>query len=572
MSGSFNAGGLITGLDTNNIIRQLLQLERQPILRFEARISRIGTQKDTLRDLRTQLTTLRNKLQDFKFGSIFDQFKTLSSKEEVLTAVSSGPNPAEGSFVVDVTQLASATIATSSDVLGATINSSVTLASSGISTTIEGGQFTINGVAFTVDPATQSLDTILATINASGAGVNATFDALTDKVTFVNTTPGDTSIINFGGTGDTGNFLSVLGVTNATQITGGGGTTEVSTVGHLGAINSSAVLNTFSFKGGAVTAGTFFVNGASITVDPTTESVQDIIAKINDSDAGVVASFDTSSDTIRVVSETLGSRTINFTPGTSNFLTVTNLTGATQTEGKDSQFTIDGGPVLTRNTNEVADAIGDMTLTFLSLGSSTVTISTDEDKIVEKLTEFVDGFNEAVRTIREVTAVRGSLRNDGTIRGIESFLLSKIFSQITGVTGDFQSLIDIGISTGNSFDTSAEFELKIDDDKLREAIRENKQNVEELFINGSQTGISDLLSPFLQEITGFNGSLNDRIRAGGSLDLQLKSLNEQIDRLELRIERKGARLRAQFARLEQLSSAFQVQNAFLGSLSSGFRF
>ena len=51
----------------------------------------------------------------------------------------------------------------------------------------------------------------------------------------------------------------------------------------------------------------------------------------------------------------LRSRMISFASGTSNFLDITNLTAATQTAGADSQFTVNGGPVQTQNTNDVAE-------------------------------------------------------------------------------------------------------------------------------------------------------------------------------------------------------------------------
>lgn len=64
MSGAFNAGGLITGLDTNTIIRQLMPNERQPITRLQQRITTLQTQQSAVRDLRTQLLALRNAWQD----------------------------------------------------------------------------------------------------------------------------------------------------------------------------------------------------------------------------------------------------------------------------------------------------------------------------------------------------------------------------------------------------------------------------------------------------------------------------------------------------------------------------
>lgn len=580
MGGLFSAGGLITGIDSNNLIRQLLQLERAPITRIRERIDALESRRDAIRELRTQFLTLRNRTQDFRLGMVFNQFQSTSNDETILTADVQGGNPAIGAYEVEVTQLASATVATSSGTLGAAINAGATLDSSGIATTIEAGTFSINGVSFNVDPAVDSLNDIVNAINASAAGVRASYDAGTDTVSMVNDpTPGDpgdanppnTSIINFGASGDTSNFLAAIAVEGATQTTDGDGATTVTSTRNLGAVAPQAILNTVNFDGGAVTAGSFFVNGVSISVDPTVDTLGDIIGKINASDAGVTATIDTATDTIRVVSDTLGSRTVSFISGTSNFLTVANLDSATQVAGSDSQFKINGGAVQTRNTNEVADAIGGVILNFLSLGTSTVTLSADDDAIVEKIQEFIDAFNESITQVHDLTGRDGDLHGDGTIRSLETFLRANIFKQVTGISGNFQSLIDIGISTGDTFDSSRVSVLEIDDDLLREALRENRGNVQDLFANDGETGIADLIFPFLNEITRFTGTLNERAKANGSIDRQIDAYNRQIESVERRVAHKERRLRAQFTRLEQISAGFQAQNAALANLSFGFR-
>jgi flagellar hook-associated protein 2 len=109
MSGAFSAGGLITGIDTNSLVTQLMQLERRPIFRMQRRITSLEKQQAAVKDLRTQLQTLRSKMQDFRFGIDFDSFNVDSSEESIATAIASGPNPASGSFSVNVTRLASAT-------------------------------------------------------------------------------------------------------------------------------------------------------------------------------------------------------------------------------------------------------------------------------------------------------------------------------------------------------------------------------------------------------------------------------------------------------------------------------
>lgn len=570
MAGAFTVGGLASGLDSNALIAQLILLERQPILRLDSRISLLETQKESITSLRTQLLSLRNLIKDFQFGLKFNQFEAISSDDSVLSAEPTGTNPTTGSFLIDVLQLASATIASSSSVLGGAINPAAALDSSGIGTTVANGTFTINGVQFTVDPTTDSLNSVLATINASGAGVTATYDAVSDTVTLENTTPGDTSIINFGASDDTSNFIAALKLDGATQTTGGAGSTVVSSKGNLGAVNPGSILNTVSFAGGAVTAGNFMINGISITVDPTVDAVSDITERINASDAGVTASYDASTDSIRVVSDTLGSRTISFTSGTSNFLDVTNLTAATQTAGSDSQFTVNGGPVQTQNTNSVEGAIGGVTVSLLSVGSSTITVSVDDDAIVEEIQGFVDTFNESMSELRGLLVQDGDFENDMSIRTIETFLRSNIFAQIPGLSAGIESLLDIGISTGDGFTADGTFQLELDVDELREKIISNRADVESLFTNDAGTGIADAMFDFLDELTGSTGFLNDRSRANGSIDQQINGLNDRIEMMERRVAQREERLRRQFLQLEVLSSSLQAQGAALAGLVGGF--
>jgi flagellar hook-associated protein 2 len=567
MSGLFNVGGLITGLDSNTIISQLMSIERRPVTRLQGRVTTFNAQKTALTDLRTQLQTLNNKVQDFRLMGVFTQFKATSSDEKILTSTVSGDSPVVGSYAVNVTQLASATMAASNGALGHAVNPAATLASGGMTTEVTAGTFSINGVSITVDPNTQTLDQVLAAINGSGAGVTATYNATTDKIAIQNTAPGNTNLINFGVTADTSNFLAAINVTQATQSTGGGGSTTVTGTRNLGAIDSTKALNQVTLASGAVTAGTFKINGVSITVDPTTDSMIDVVQRINDSDAQVSASYDSATDSLRFTAKTLGSRTINFEAGTSNFLTATNLAAATQTAGSDVQFTVNGGPVQTRNTNEVSGAIGGVTLHLLSTGNSTVTIAADDSKIVESVKSFVTAFNEAVDKIVSLTGKDGALANDGTISDVKSTLQTLVFGTATGIGGSYTSLIDLGITTGDTFDAGSTSHLQLNEATLTEALRTSRTSVQNVFNNSGSTGIADQLSTYLKSITQVGGFLNDRTKSSGSIDQQVQDINDQIARLNESIAKKETRLKKQFSALEQFSAQMQSQSSALSTLS-----
>lgn len=570
MSSGWSAGGLISGLDTATLISQLVAIKREPETRIRTRITTLQNQQTSLKELRTQLFTLRNRIQDFRLNNVFNAFKSSTSEDTVLASSISSSNPVVGSFVINVTQLASATVASSSGVMGGNINPNAALNSSGITTNIEAGAFTINGVTFNVDPTTDSLNSILADINASAAGVTATYDAVTDKVVFTNTAAGDTDVINFGAGGDESNFLTAIAIKGATQYTGPTGSTTVTSTVHLGSIDGYGTLNTENFAGGTATSGVFTINGIQISVDATTDTLMDVIERINMSDAGVTASYDASTDSVVVLSKTLGSRTISFgsASDTSNFLAITNLSAATQTAGSDAQFTVNGGAVQTRNTNEVSDAITGITLNLLSTGTSTVTVASDDDKIVEGIKTFIEEFNNSITKIRELTGEDGALKGDTGIQSIENFLRQNVFAQVPGLNGDFDSLLSIGISTGEDFDPAAVQLLELDEDTLREALRENRTNVSMLLTNSSGSGIADLMFDYLDEATKTTGFLNERAKSNGTIDVQIQSLNDQIDRIEDQVSQYETRLRRQFSAMEQMMSSMQSQSSALSSLSS----
>ncbi len=567
MAGIFSVGGLITGLDTNTIISQLVSIEQKPITTAQNRIQTLEKQRDALNELRTQLLSLRNLAQDFRINGVFSQYAALSTEEEVLSVEIGTSTPVSGSYEVNVLQLATATTARSSGSLGSPISTADPLESSGISTDITAGQFSVNGIAFSVDPVTQSLDDVLTIINASAAGVVATYDPSTDRVTFENAALNDTSIINFGASGDDSNFLTALGVVDATQITGPNGSTTATSTRNLGAVDPNLVLDQVSFAGGAITSGTFYINGVAITVDPSTDTLGSVLSQITASDAGVTASYDASTDSIYLASTTLGTRTIRFTSGTSNFLDVANLSAATQTAGNDAQFTVNGGPVITRNTNAITDAIDGVTLNLASQGTSTVSVSIDEDAIVADVQAFIEALNESVGRLRELTGQDGVLENDGSLRIIQNFLQTALFNTVDGLTGDYANLSSLGVSTGASFDASAGLTFELDEEVFRAALAADREAVQAVFANDTGTGIADQYFDYLDEITATTGFLNARARTNGTIDQQIQSHQDRIDRLEQRVAQYEERLRQQFMRLEQLSAQFQSQETALSNLA-----
>lgn len=287
------------------------------------------------------------------------------------------------------------------------------LASAGFATaatTATNGTFSINGKQITItDYSTETVESVLAKINGSGAGVLATYDRQADQFLLSSTTLGGDATITMGALGDSSNFLTIARMdlgTGGGTLTSGSSNDGVTTDVRL----SSAGLST------SVTAGTFSINDVKLYVDPASDTLEDIIARINDSAARVRASYDsvndrlvleTDSDDPQTTTNTLRVR-VGGTTDTSNFLVAMRLAssseaGASRQVGKagtDAQVVVDGVSY-TRVTNSVDNILTGVTLNFTGASDKTasISISVDEDRALEALSKWVAEWNKAVVTL-----------------------------------------------------------------------------------------------------------------------------------------------------------------------------
>ncbi len=98
--------GLITGLNTSQIISQLMQLERAPQARLQQRQTEAQKVETELREMRSDVQAIRNMAADLRLGSGWDQLKATSSDESVTVSAGSGNVSGEISFVVQQTAAA----------------------------------------------------------------------------------------------------------------------------------------------------------------------------------------------------------------------------------------------------------------------------------------------------------------------------------------------------------------------------------------------------------------------------------------------------------------------------------
>jgi len=177
---SFSLSGIASGLDTNTIISQLMQLERIPYTKLETKKKDYNTELSVFRSINTKLAALRSAADDLRLNSNFNLTGVKSSDESVVKAVGSD-GLQEGTFLIEVEQLATYT----------TLVSKGFNASGSELKNLGSVEFTINGetiqVDFTKETDEENLALLADAINKkSEAGV---------KASVIQTEPGKKSLL-----------------------------------------------------------------------------------------------------------------------------------------------------------------------------------------------------------------------------------------------------------------------------------------------------------------------------------------------------------------------------------------
>jgi len=440
--------GIVSGIDYNSIITKLTSLTLLPTTQYNQEITQINSKNSELIKINSLLTSVQNSLNALSNPSTFAAFTGSTSDPAVLTATANGQGAASpGSYTIDSTQLA-----TASSVTGAVSSStghSMTdvLTSDSINPSNDGkasntvpldesfaaitptnggnqrGQVTIDGQAISYDVGSDSLQTIVANINAAvqlatvDPGFTATYNATTDEVTFSSTD----QQISLGSQSDRGNLLSVLKL-DVAQVNNTANSGSVTSAGAIGGINQATTFTGANFAGLVTpltgTDGSFFtINGVHITINPSTDNLAGVVANINSSAAGVVATYNTVTNQVTLTSKSTGPQGIVLgsvaTGDTSNFLSAVGLTsasGGTSSVGQQAKvvLTSPSGAVSSffSNSNSIASAIPGINLNIFQTTTTpqTVTITQDSSVAIAAINTFASAYNAAINEIDAATA------------------------------------------------------------------------------------------------------------------------------------------------------------------------
>jgi len=554
--------GLASGLDWQTLIQQMADAERTPQTNLKTQQTTINNENNAYGTLKTELGVLQNNLTTLKDPTLYDsRTSSVSDTSVASSTVASGASI--GTYAFDITQLATAAQRTGTSNIAGPLTSSNPLTTAGFSTDITAGTFTVNGSQVTI-ATSDTLDAVFAKISAATSGA-VTGKVSNDKIVLTSTD--STKEIILGSATDSSNFLQVAKLYN-------NGTGSVTSTNALGGVllnaalqNSNLSLPVINGTSGTNGMGEFKVNGVSITYDSAVDSMNDVLTRINNSTAGVTASYDSINDRFQLTSKATGDINIALQNVSGNFLTATGLAASTLTHGNNLLYTLNGGDQLVSQSNTITDASSGVTGLSLSVaikGQANVTVASDNATISSAINGFISQYNRVQSLITTDTAsttdssgvvTAGILASDGDATDLGESLRSQVFTQLSGLTGSINHLADLGIQTNGTDNT-----LTLSDSTaLDSALSNNLSSVKDFFTN-STSGLAVTLNSFVDRTIGDSGTVTQKQT---DLAKQSTDIDTQVANMEKLVQDDIAHWTTEFTAMESAQQAFNQQSAYL---------
>lgn len=320
-------------------------------------------------------------------------------------------------------------------------------------------------------------------------------------------------------------------------------------------------------------AGTLAIGlGASsfdITVasDTTLAGIRDAINKASDN-PGITATLikvDSGSQLVLTSDKVGAANAISITATDTDALDgndLTRLSTANLTSiqsAADAIIYIDGQKV-TKTSNSLSDVISGVTISLKKadpLKTETLSIALDKESAKSKVNDFIKAYNSLAGTMSSLSSYNaqtkqaGQLFGDATLRGVQNQIRQVLANPVQGVTG-VSTLAEIGIKTNKSG------MLELDSTKLDSVIASNFEAVSQLFASGN--GLATRFDNVLTNYLSFDGALSSRV---DGVNKQIGDINDQRDKLNLRLTAIEARYRKQFTAMDALLGQLQATGSYL---------
>ena len=636
--------GLATGLDTDNIIKQLMNAERAPLNRLYQKNQLLEWKKDDYRDITNLLRGFRDDFFDIltaktnmTSASTYKKFTVTSSDSAVVTATANADAIESPHTISQITSLASA--ATVSSTSGIVLNLTGTGAAN---TDFSDGN---NQISLNLDGVTKTVAVQAINYGGDYAGLKTDLQGAIDSAFGA----GKITVNEAGGIFTFAAANSKLTLSNAATQNALDHFNIAS--GSSNRLDLNAKLTDLQAVLGLTFDGSdnveFKINNQTFTFNKDTKTLNDVISTVNSNSlAGVTMQYSTITGKFALTAKQTGAgETLNIenvggnlfgAGGVLNFGAVGNVTSVTNgtvTAGNDAAFTLDGVSLTRSNNTFTIDGINyTLKATFNDpldpTKSITITPSKDVDTVYNNIKAFVDKYNDVISQINnkltekrykdylpltdeqkadmsdtdienwEKRAKSGLLRSDSILHSAVDKMRQAIYDTISGVTGTLKS---IGIDT--SADYTERGKLVIDETKLRDAIANNPDQVQQLFSKTStsvpaysatlsaadrttrynEEGIANRLYDIIQDnirtIRDSNGKKGILIEKAGLvgdtsellnlIDKDITTNNDAINDLIVRLNAKETAYYKKFTALEEYVAQMNAQSAWLAQQFSG---
>ncbi|HAU32294.1 MAG: Flagellar hook-associated 2 domain protein [Desulfotomaculum sp. 46_296] len=554
--------GISSGIDTDSIIEALMQIEKQPVTNMKTKVTNLTAKKDAWGKINTKLLSLRNTLSKLNLSSSFSG-KTAQVSDNSIAGATAGSNSVPETYHLNISNIATGTRAQSTGTIGQPINTSAVLNSSeaGFAITPASGTFTINNYTFTLDAASDNLVNVIDRINAQSATTGVTASYENDRLVLTSDDPDN---LKLGQGADTSNFLTATRLLAAPAQ--GSGTYTKTSQANLGMAETDAVLDNSRLKNGllSTTSGSFTINGVSINYDTSSDSLNDVISRINSSDAQVYASYDPVSDKIALKSSKTGSIGISLSDTSGNLLAALDILNAQQDLGANASFSIseiNGGATFYSASNQVSDIITGLNITLLTQGEASIEVKPDYESTISKISDFVNQYNEVISLINDDLDKEGALNGDISLQSLVQSIWRKTIAPVEGASTSLSRLSQAGITVDR------DGKLVLDESKLKSAAQNQSAALANLF-GESENGVAvRLIAEIDRQINDGNGLIPAHQKA---YEKEVIFLNASIKDMNDRLELRQQQLKSQFAQMEELINKFNSTSTWLASQISAF--
>nr|WP_279591592.1 flagellar filament capping protein FliD [Paenibacillus sp. BK720] len=577
-------------MDYESMIKQIMDAQRVPLDKLNQKKQINQWKQDDYRAINNKILDFKNAAFDMKLQSGY-LTKTASSSNTNVATVTGTATAIEGSYTLQVEQLAKAATLKSGTLNGSTVGKDTTI--------------TVNGVNVEVKSSDTYQD-LANKINAESVktGVKVAYDSTLKTMFFSSAKTGAAADIDLRGS-DVG---SILGLTTSTTAATTTGSVKLASDTSLASYAGKA----FSLK----------IGGQEYKVDLTDKStVGDLVSKMNDSLKNTGVSLSLNSAGNLVIDNPDKSKTIDFTTGSdAGVVGALGLTGATPTDTAPSIYTQGQNAKVKFNGVEGEYDSNTFTIAGLSITAksegadvTSIGVTQDVDSVFNKIKSFVDKYNDLIGSInselseekyrdfapltdaqkKEMTddqikqwedkAKSGMLANDSVLTSSLYSMRQALSSSISGLaSGQLKNLSDIGISSSLISGTAVsgsyldKGKLYIDETKLKQMIAEKPDEVMALFNaddkdskstagDGVATRLYNQASAIFSQIVDKAGT-STSVKNTFVLGKESLDLDKQISALQTRLDDMETRYYNQFTQMETYISQMNSRSSSLASL------